>query len=147
MNLNAITHALHQFPSLSVLTFDEIMRFTRLCCLAKPAIQLRLQILGNAPSNLPARVVIVLAKALGHDVHIIQDSWSAFKDMIWDHNIITPSGEEIELFNESGLIEGLGAPASIFVYSTTLILCRFLSLPRPLPSNACMPTFWVSQLP
>jgi len=93
-----------------------------LCCLAKPAILLHQQTLSNAPSSLPAHVIIVLAKALGHNVEVIQDSWSAFKDFVWDHDVITPSGNEIELFNVCGLNEGLGDPFPLLFLASLMNL-------------------------
>jgi hypothetical protein len=113
MDLRAIMSALHRFPRLSSLTFDDVTRFTRLCSLAKPAIQLQQQTLHCAPPVLPTRVVLVLVKAIGQSCHIIEDAWSAFKDIIWNQKGITPTDEEVELFNGSGLSEGLGACAYV----------------------------------
>ena len=75
--------------------------------------QLQQQTLHCAPPVLPTRVVLVLVKAIGQSCHIIEDAWSAFKDIIWNQKGITPTDEEVELFNGSGLSEGLGACAYV----------------------------------
>lgn len=116
MDLRAITDVLVQHPSLSTLDFSVLVLILRLCCLAKPALELGIRDRRAPPSQLPNRVLNVIVAATGQPLNTITAVWSAFRHKAWDHKPITPSEEEIEVFNLHGLKEGIGEYCSSIIF-------------------------------
>ncbi|KAJ7239735.1 hypothetical protein C8J57DRAFT_1019287, partial [Mycena rebaudengoi] len=107
MNLQDLSAALLRFPDLAALKFHGLNRFLRMASLARPAIEFQQVDKRNPPAVLHPQILETIAASLGvTDINVVSICWSAFKDIIWDHRAVSPTEEEIKIYNDAALDRG-----------------------------------------
>ncbi|KAF8175032.1 hypothetical protein K438DRAFT_1538916, partial [Mycena galopus ATCC 62051] len=100
MSLQDVSAALLYFPQLKALHFHGLTQFLRMACLARQTIAFQQTNNIRPPPVLPLGVLRILAGSMNiSDTSLVQTCWAAFKDIIWQHPAVTPSDEEIALYN------------------------------------------------
>jgi hypothetical protein len=109
MRLQDIPLVLSGYPSLCSLNLDNVSRFIRLSCLSKPTIEWSQTDTRFLSPTLPSNVLCFLANSIPvvpgvqENLIIMQECWSAFRFVVWAHEEITATEDEINLFNKFGL--------------------------------------------
>ncbi|KAG2361952.1 hypothetical protein BDR07DRAFT_1408165 [Suillus spraguei] len=92
----------------SDLTPSDLTAFIRLACMAKPFIHQCMTDIHHPPTHPPEVVILLLADALGQDRPTVLACWVALRQVIWTHDTVLPTDQEIEAFNCHGLMCGIG---------------------------------------
>ena len=77
MRLEHFCEAVSLYPELHQLSFELIIRFMRLCCIAKGYLILHQKDSRHPPQKLPGQVVDVLANALQLELVNVTTCWKA----------------------------------------------------------------------
>jgi hypothetical protein len=104
MSLHQLTAALQSYPELGLLDFHGLNLFIRYASLARDSIEFSQINRLECPTTLPSTILRVLATALGEtDTRLIEVCWSAFRGLVWSQSSVSPTDEEILVFNDASL--------------------------------------------
>ncbi|KAF5345361.1 hypothetical protein D9758_008449 [Tetrapyrgos nigripes] len=127
--------------------FSLILSFVRLCCLAKPTLQLDRRTVSSPPDSLSSRVVKIISACLDASEDVVNELWNALKVVVWQHGPIAASEEEIRLFNVHALqwdtsYRHLYPP----VHTCQVSTCRHHILNSEREFNLCEPSTYKATL-
>lgn len=123
MRLEHLCEAVSQYPELRQLSFELVIRFVRLCCIAKGFLILHQKDSRHPPQKLPGQVVDVLANALQLELVTVTTCWKALHDAVWDVETVTPTADEIEVYIKYGLPVGIGERTVIYPHGGPTHFC------------------------
>ncbi|KIJ58235.1 hypothetical protein HYDPIDRAFT_103060 [Hydnomerulius pinastri MD-312] len=100
--------ALSSIPIDKLSDLNKVFRFVRFSCLALLAIHHEMHDITHPPLTLPTSVEAVLVSTTGMDLDSVRYGWLLLKRLIWSSQGLSPSSEEVEMFNLHGLRHGVG---------------------------------------
>ncbi|KAJ7687596.1 hypothetical protein B0H17DRAFT_1136146 [Mycena rosella] len=89
------------------LNFHGLNQFLRMACLARQTITFQQVNNRRPPPVFPPAILQTISSSLNvSETSLVQTCWAAFKDILWDHPMITPSDEKIITYNNAALGNG-----------------------------------------
>jgi hypothetical protein len=107
MSLEDVSATLLRFPQLKSLNFHGLNQFMPMACLARETITFQQINSRRPPPVLPLAILKTISMSLNvADPSLIQTCWAAFKDILWDHPVVSPTDDEITSYNKAALGNG-----------------------------------------
>ncbi|RDB15788.1 hypothetical protein Hypma_003743 [Hypsizygus marmoreus] len=103
MDVQHVLHVLSNFPVLSKIEFIDCLRFIRFCCLVKESLKFHSPDQRQPPANIPSHIAETLASILNWRISVVEICWTALKAVIWAHEDMNATIEEVNLYNSQAL--------------------------------------------
>lgn len=110
MQLQDLCNALNHYPLIRVLDISKLIKFLRYCAIARPSIEAQTRNSRTPPNTISMDTQVLLSEAIGENILVIRELWSALKEEAWklcasgdSPNGVVPTADEIATFNTYAL--------------------------------------------